>query len=86
MFEILNFKTTEIMALYRNSRGDSGVYSYEIGSNKIIVTFNSNVSYEYTYQSASIEHIENMKSLAKQGQGLNSYINKYVKKRYSKIL
>lgn len=71
---------------YRNSGGDSGVSSYEIGTDRIIVTFSTNVSYEYTYRSAGTQHIENMKSLANQGYGLNSYINKYVKKGYSRIL
>lgn len=74
------------MPLYRNSGGDSGVYSYEIGNDRIIVTFSTNVTYEYTYASASLQHIENMKDLAKLGQGLNSYINKHVKKRYSRKL
>ncbi|WP_299114337.1 hypothetical protein [uncultured Winogradskyella sp.] len=74
------------MPLYRNLGGNSGVHSYEIGMDRIIVTFSTNASYEYTYASASRQHIENMKSLALQGQGLNSYINKYVKKGYSRIL
>ena len=74
------------MTKYRNLGGDSGVSSYEIGTDRIIVTFSSNVSYEYTYRSANVEHVENMKSFAKQGHGLNSYINKYVKKGYSRIL
>lgn len=72
------------MVLYRNLGGDSGVRSFEIGDDRIIVTFSTNVSYEYTYVSAGIKHVENMKSLAAQGQGLNSYINKYVKKGYSR--
>ncbi|MDD7887106.1 hypothetical protein [Flavivirga sp. 57AJ16] len=73
------------MTWYKNLGGDSGIASYEIGADKITITFSTNVSYEYTYDSAGVDHIENMKSLAKNGQGLNSYINKYVKKRYSRI-
>lgn len=72
------------MTLYKNNGGDSGVYSYEIGQDYIIVTFDSGHSYEYTNYSTGYEHIENMKSLAKQGEGLNSYINKYVQKKYSR--
>lgn len=74
------------MPLYRDLGEDSGVHSYEILSDGILVTFSSNVAYEYTYSSAGRLHIENMKSLAMQGQGLNGYINKYVKKGYSRIL
>ena len=72
------------MPLYKNLGGDSGVYSYEIGNKRIIVTFSSNMSYEYTYSSAGSDHIEKMKTLAVQGQGLNSYINKHVRTKYSR--
>lgn len=74
------------MAWYKNLGGDSGIDSYNVGADRIIITFTTGASYEYTYHSAGVDHIENMKSLAKQGQGLNSYINKYVKKRYSRKL
>ncbi|WP_299278379.1 hypothetical protein [uncultured Psychroserpens sp.] len=74
------------MRRYRNLGGNSGVSSYEIGKDRIVVTFSSNISYEYTYSSTTVDHIENMKVLAQNGQGLNSYINKYVKKGYSRIL
>lgn len=74
------------MAWYKNLGGDSGIDSYNVGLDRIIITFNTGASYEYTYHSAGVDHIENMKSLAKQGQGLNSYIYKYVKKRYSRKL
>ena len=72
------------MALYKNLGGDSGVHSFEIGNDRIIVTFSTMSCYEYTYDSAGVENIRNMKSLALQGEGLNSYINKYVKLKYSR--
>ncbi len=72
------------MTLYKNIGRDSGVRSYQIQSNTISVTFTSGVTYVYNYGSAGKEHIENMKELAQNGRGLNSYINKYVKNRYSK--
>lgn len=72
------------MAIYRNSGSDSGVYSYEIGEDRILVTFTSGITYEYTNDITGSQHIKNMKSLAQLGQGLNSYINTHVKKKYSR--
>lgn len=73
------------MERYANTNGNSGVSRYEIGSNYIWVEFTTGIIYEYTYASAGSSHIENMKSLALSGSGLNSYIMKYVKKNYSRI-
>lgn len=72
------------MPIYNNLGGDSGVYSYEIYLDRIIVTFSTGSSYEYTYESSGPENIEAMKILARQGEGLNSFINTNVKFKYSK--
>jgi len=72
------------MPLYNNSGRDSGIHSYDIEDEKITVTFTTNACYEYSYRSAGVEHIENMKSLALKGEGLNSYINRNVKYKYSR--
>lgn len=72
------------MPRYKNLGRDSGVYSYEIGNDRIIVTFSTSSTYEYTYSSAGSQHVENMKSLATNGQGLNGYINNNVKYNYSR--
>ncbi len=74
------------MEKYANTNGNSGVLSYEIGNNYIWVGFTTGGIYEYTYTSAGREHIENMKTRAQLGSGLNSYIMKYVKKKYSRII
>ena len=71
------------MVQYKNLNRNSAVESYEISNNYINVKFyNSNKVYTYSYQSANRQHIENMKILAIKGQGLNSYINKYVRNLY----
>lgn len=71
------------MERYRNSGGDSGVSSYGIGSDYIIVKFTGTFrTYRYSYRKAGQNHVENMKRLAKSGSGLNSYINRYTKKLY----
>jgi hypothetical protein len=71
------------MERYRNSRGDSGVSSFEIGTDYIIVKFSGSFrSYRYSYNKAGQNHVEIMKRLALSGSGLNSYINRYVKNLY----
>lgn len=71
------------MERYRNSGGDSGVSSYEIGADYITVKFSGSFrSYHYSYRKAGQNHVETMKRLARSGSGLNSYINRYVKNLY----
>jgi hypothetical protein len=72
------------MERYANNNGDSGISSYQIGSNYILVGFTTGSIYEYTHSSAGVSKIETMKSLARSGSGLNSYIMKYARKNYSR--
>jgi hypothetical protein len=72
------------MERYRNTSGNSGVYAYEIGHDFIRVKFwgTTNI-YTYSYGGkAGPIHVDNMKILARNGSGLNSYINKHVKYLY----
>lgn len=73
------------MELYRNLNRDSGVHSYELGDNQIVVKFNDRATYTYTQQSIGLTNLLKMKELATAGRGLNSYINKTpsVKKHYA---
>lgn len=64
--------------------GDSGVIGYEIGTDYIRVQFSTGAIYLYTYASAGSHNIENMKGLARKGNGLNAYINKNVRKMYAR--
>lgn len=70
------------MERYRNSSGNSGVSAFEIGNDYIKVRFSSGSIYSYSYRKAGSMHVEKMKSLARSGSGLNSYINSYVKFKY----
>ena len=73
------------MQRYLNTGGDSGIESYEIGEDYIKVWFaRSQKAYTYSYQSAGREHVEAMKKLAKNGTGLNEYINKNTKYLYDR--
>ncbi len=72
------------MQIYANHGGDSGVRAYEIGNGYIIVEFTTGACYEYTNASAGPDHIVAMHGLARKGVGLNSYINRNVRKLYSR--
>lgn len=74
------------MERYKNLGGDSGVAFYEIGHDSITVQFTTGATYLYDYRSAGEQHIEQMKSLAIAGHGLNSYIKIYVNRGYASKL
>ncbi len=73
------------MERYKNLGGDSGVVEYEIGTDFIKVKFKGSKVYVYDYASAGRDNIESMKGLAKNGTGLNAFINKNVRELYSRI-
>jgi hypothetical protein len=64
------------MDRYKNLGGNSNVAAYEIGHDSIKVQFFDKSTYLYTYQSAGAAKVEQMKLLAMNGKGLNSYIKK----------
>lgn len=70
---------------YKDIDGDSNVTFYEIGEDFITVWFDgTNRGYTYSYVSAGVANVEQMKALAKTGDGLNAFINRYVKFKYVK--
>jgi hypothetical protein len=71
-----------MMVRYRNSSGSSGVVAYETGNDFIKVQFHDRKVYLYSYKSAGSHHVEQMKTFAERGRGLNSYINSYVRNNY----
>jgi len=72
------------MKAYRKIGGDSAVSGYEYGADWIHVQFRDGSVYEYTSTSAGQGNIDTMKRLADRGNGLNSFIHRNVKKRYSR--
>lgn len=68
---------------YQNLTGDSGIAAYKIENDSVTVEFNDRATYLYNYMSAGRNHIETMKALAIAGQGLSSFISKYVRKGYA---
>lgn len=74
------------MERYRNLGGDSNIVEFAIESDSITVRFRDGSLYLYDYRSPGGGDVEHMKKLAESGQGLNSFISRVVKKRYSSKL
>jgi hypothetical protein len=72
------------MERYANLGGNSGIVGYEIGDDFVRVQFSGGSIYLYTYSSAGSNNIEQMKKLARNGQGLNAFINRNVRKAYAR--
>lgn len=68
--------------VYKNLGGNSSVSAYEILPSSIRVQFNNGSWYSYSYAKAGMSHVEAMKSLAMNGVGLCSYIQRNVKFLY----
>jgi len=64
------------MQRYRNYSGTSGVRSFEIGPDYIVLQYKSGDPYLYTHESVGQENVEEMKRLALQGSHLNAFINR----------
>jgi len=67
---------------YADTDADSSVDSYEVGADYIRIRFTDGSIYLYTYASAGEANINQMKTLAKAGSGLNSFIMNNVKYEY----
>ncbi len=71
------------MQVYRDVNHDSGIRGYDVGDTYITVWFDGTTRpYTYSYASAGAENVETMKKLAEKGDGLNAFINKFVKFKY----
>jgi hypothetical protein len=74
------------MVRYANHGGNSNIIAYGVTPDSITVQFGDGAVYLYNYESAGPTNVERMKSLAREGQGLSSFINKDVKDQYAQRL
>lgn len=74
------------MQAYKNLSGRSNIILFDVGNDYIEVEFSDGAAYLYNYESAGVQNIEEMKKIAIYGEGLNSYITKYVRKKYASKL
>ena len=70
------------MEKYLNLSSHSGIVGYEIENVSITVYFNSRYAYKYDNFTPGESVVNQMKYLAIQGRGLNTFINKYVGQLY----
>lgn len=71
------------MTPYKDLNGDSGVMAYEIGDGYITVAFSKGGVYHYNAERPGLSQVVEMQRLAESGNGLNAYINKFVRKNYA---
>jgi len=71
-------------SVYRNCSGSSPIRYYAISASAIRVWYESGVAYEYDGVRPGRAHVEEMKRLASQGQGLATYISQHVRENYSR--
>lgn len=74
------------MTHYRNLSGQSGVHSYEISESSIVIRFIDGSTYLYDGIRPGKDHVEKMKKLAASGEGLATYINKFVRDNFASRL
>lgn len=72
------------MTEYQNYGGNSNVIAYELGDDYIDVQFADYSVYRYSYRSAGVNNVEEMKERALSGAGLNSYIMRYCRTLYER--
>jgi hypothetical protein len=64
------------MTRYKNFSGNSGVLSYQLAVDSITIKFADGKNYLYSFEIAGRGCVEEMKRLARAGQGLATFINK----------
>ena len=74
------------MRRYKNLGGDAGIRAYQIAAGAITVEFEDGSTYLYTDAITGAENIAQMQRLAKAGEGLTTFINRFVRERYAKKL
>jgi hypothetical protein len=71
---------------YNDFSGGGGITGYKFLHDGIILKFKSGDVYLYDDRKPGKEHVEQMKTLAKQGRGLTTYINQNVRENFKEKL
>jgi hypothetical protein len=71
------------MRPYPDIEHDSGISAYEIGQGSITIRFADGGIYLYDASAPGAKHVAEMQKLARSGRGLNTYINKHVRRNYA---
>ena len=68
---------------YRNLSGHSGVVAYAILPDAVAVQFLDGTVHLYSHDCPGRRHVGRMKTLAREGRGLSTYITRHVGNRFS---
>jgi hypothetical protein len=71
------------MKRYADKKGNSGVIAYENEENAIVIQFVDGNSYRYDHHKPGRHYVAQLKKLAAKGEGLATYINKYIRDTYA---
>lgn len=71
------------MQPYKNLSGTSGVVAFQIGAHHIDIEFAGRKRYRYDYTKPGKQEVETMKTLAKSGKGLATFISQNVGERFA---
>lgn len=71
------------MQPYRSTGGDSGIVAYACGPGWIDIRFRRGGTYRYDGRHPGALHVMQMQRLAEAGDGLNTYLNRYVRDDYA---
>jgi hypothetical protein len=72
------------MERYGNRSGASGVLAFEIRDASIVVLFGDRWAYEYGARRPGPDAVETMKSLARAGRGLSTFISQHVRQNFER--
>ena len=74
------------MQRYANRGGGSGVVAFATGPRGIAVEFVDGSVYVYDLERPGAQAVADMKRLARAGEGLSTYISRFVRDNYAKKL
>ena len=78
-------RTAAAMTRYAGGNA-SGVAAYAYGPGWIHLRFHHGGAYRYDDRRPGAEHVLEMQRLADLGEGLNTYVNRYVRDNYARRL
>jgi hypothetical protein len=74
------------MPRYRNLNGNSGVVSYTTAEDSITLMFRNGDRYLYSHARPGRAAVDRMKTLAKAGRGLSTFVSQHVREAYERKL
>ena len=71
------YRGSKLKTVAKGASKKTSVRHYTLSRDRIIIEFRQGKTYTYSYESAGEDAVEQMRSLARSGAGLNRFINAY---------